>query len=217
LLILEEEEKNKRLDCCKDIIPGDNISRRVVLASGSPRRKKILENLRIDFDVIKPSGAVEKSFKNPRKTVLYNSGIKAQFVYNHGIINCSDYRNCVIAGFDTVVYLNGRNLGKPQGLDQAYNFLQELSGKTHRVITGVSIIDFKTGNIASGSETTIVKFRSICPRQIADYLSVEDVFDKAGAYDISGYGAMLVEKINGCFYNVAGLPVYRFFELLKEI
>ena len=74
----------------------------------------------------------------------------------------------------------------------------------------------KTGSIVSGSETTIVKFRSLSSGQIADYLSVEDVFDKAGAYDISGYGAMLVEKINGCFYNVAGLPVYRFFELLER-
>jgi septum formation protein len=217
LLILEEEEKTKRLDGCRNINLEDNISRKIILASGSPRRKKILENLRIDFDIIKPSGAVEKLFKNPRKTVVYNSGIKAQFVYNHAIMNSSDYRNCVIAGFDTIVYFNGRNLGKPQGVDQAYDFLQTLSGKIHRVITGVSIIDFKTGSIISGSETTIVKFRSISPGQIADYLSVEDVSDKAGAYDISGYGAMLVERINGCFYNVAGLPVYRFFELLKEI
>ena len=194
-----------------------SISRKIILASGSPRRKKILKNLRIDFDVIKPSGAIEKLFKNPRKTVLYNSSIKAQFVYNHAIINSSNYSDCIIAGFDTIVYFNGRNLGKPDGIAQAYDFLKTLSGKIHRVITGVSIIDFKTGSIVSGSETTIVKFRDISSGQISDYLSVENVFDKAGAYDISGYGAMLVEKINGCFYNVAGLPVYRFFELLKEI
>ena len=214
---MEEEEKNKKADSSRDINSEDNSSRRIVLASASPRRKKILENLRIDFDVIKPSGAVEKSYKNPRKTVVYNSGIKAQFVYNHAIINGLDYSNCIIAGFDTIVYFNGRSLGKPRGSDQAYDFLQTLSGKTHRVITGVSIIDFKTGSIVSGSETTIVKFRNLSSGQITDYLSSEDVFDKAGAYDISGYGAMLVEKINGCFYNVAGLPVYRFFELLKEI
>jgi septum formation protein len=214
---LEEEEKTKRINSCMDINAEGSISRKIILASGSPRRKKILESLRIDFDVIKPSGAVEKLFKNPRKTVLYNSGIKAQFVYNHAIMNSSNYRNCVIAGFDTIVYFNGRNLGKPGGIEQAYDFLQTLSGKIHRVITGVSIIDFETGSIVSGSETTIVKFRSLSSGQIADYLSVEGVSDKAGAYDISGYGAMLVEKINGCFYNVAGLPVYRFFELLKEI
>jgi septum formation protein len=214
---LEEEEKTERINSRRNINLEDNISRKIILASVSPRRKKILENLRIDFDVIKPSGAVEKLFKNPQKTVLYNSGIKAQFVYNHAIISSLNYRNCIIAGFDTIVYFNGRSLGKPRGSDQAYDFLQTLSGKTHRVITGVSIIDFKTGSIVSGSETTIVKFRNLSLRQIDDYLSSEDVFDKAGAYDISGYGAMLVEKINGCFYNVAGLPVYRFFELLKEI
>lgn len=214
---MEEEEKTKRINSCRNINAEGSISKKIILASGSPRRKKILENLRIDFDVIKPSGDVEKLFKNPRKTVLYNSGIKAQFVYNHAIMNSLNYRNCVIAGFDTIVYFNGRNLGKPGDIDQAYNFLQALSGKINKVITGVSIIDFKTGSIVSGSETTIVKFRDISPGQISDYLSVEDVFDKAGAYDISGYGAMLVEKINGCFYNVAGLPVHRFFELLEEI
>jgi len=214
---LEEEEKNKRLNGCRGIGLEDNFSRRIVLASSSPRRRKILENLRINFDVMEPSGALEKLFKNPRKTVVYNSSIKAQFVYNHAIINSLNYRNCIIAGFDTIVYFNGRNLGKPQGIGQAHDFLQTLSGVTHRVITGVSVMDFKTGSIVSGSETTIVKFRSLSPGQIDDYLSVEDVSDKAGAYDISGYGAMLVEKINGCFYNVAGLPVNRFFELLKRI
>jgi septum formation protein len=214
---LEEEEKTEGLSGCRNIDLKDNISRRIILASGSPRRKRILEKLRIDFDVIKPSGMVEKLYKSPRKTVVYNSGIKAQFVYNHAIMCNSNYRNCVIAGFDTIVYFNGRNLGKPEGIEQAYDFLQTLSGKIHRVITGVSLIDFETGSIVSGSETTIVKFRSLSSGQIADYLSVEGVFDKAGAYDISGYGAILVEKINGCFYNVAGLPVFRFFELLKVI
>ena len=212
-----EEEENKRTNGCRDINLKENIFRRIILASGSPRRKKILENLRIDFDVIKPAGVVEKLFKNPQKTVIYNSSMKAQFVYNHAIINKLNYGNSVIAGFDTIVCFNGRNLGKPRHRSEAHDFIETLSGKTHRVITGVSLIDFKTGSSVSGSQTTIVKFKRISSGQIADYLSAEDVSDKAGAYDISGYGAMLVEKINGCFYNVAGLPVYRFFELLKEI
>lgn len=217
MLTLEEEEKNKNLNECRDINLQDSISRRVILASGSPRRKKILENLKIDFEVVKPYGTVEKLFKNPRKTVVYNSSIKAQFVYNRAIMNSLNYGNCVIAGFDTIVCFNGRILGKPGCRDEAFNYLESLSGKTHRVITGVSVIDFRTGHIVSECETTVVKFRSMSCKQITDYLSVEDVFDKAGGYDISGYGAMLVEKINGCFYNVAGLPVYRFFELLKKV
>ena len=194
----------------------DNISRKIILASGSPRRKKILENLRVDFDVIKPSGIVEKFFKNPCRTVIYNSSIKAQFVYNHVIINNSNYRNCIVAGFDTIVYFSGRHLGKPADTGQAYDFLCSLSGNIHRVITGVSLIDCATGSIVSGSETTVVKFRSLTSGQTNSYLSVENVSDKAGAYDISGYGAVLVEKITGCFYNVAGLPVFRFFELLER-
>jgi MAF protein len=213
---LEEEEKNKRLSGCRNINCQDNISRKIILASGSPRRKKILENLKIVFDVIKPSGTVEKFFKNPRKTVVYNSSIKAQFVYNHVIMNNSGYGNCIVAGFDTIVYFDGRHLGKPADIGQAFGFLETLSGNIHRVITGVSVIECRTGRIISGSETTLVKFRSLSSGQIDNYLSVEDVSDKAGAYDISGYGAVLVEKINGCFYNVAGLPVFRFFELLER-
>ncbi len=196
--------------------PEDDIAGKIILASGSPRRKKILENLRIDFDVIEPSGTVEKFFKNPRKTVVYNSSIKAQFVYNHAIINSLNYKNCIVAGFDTIVYFDGRILGKPLSIGQARDFLCILSGNIHRVITGVSIIDSKTGSIISESETTVVKFRSLSLSQIDNYLAADDGADKAGAYDISGLGSMLVEKINGCFYNAAGLPVYRFLKLLER-
>jgi septum formation protein len=104
---LEEEEDNKR----------------IILASGSPRRKKILEQLHLDFEIIKPIEAEEKLFKNPYETVSYNSLVKVKNIYNHAIINDLNYRNALIAGFDTIVYRCGRFFGKPDDIETAMDFL----------------------------------------------------------------------------------------------
>jgi len=197
---LEEEEDNKR----------------IILASGSPRRKKILEQLHLDFEIIKPIEDEEKLFKNPYKTVSYNSLVKVKNIYNHVIINDLNYRNALIAGFDTIVYGCGRFFGKPDDIETAMDFLMSLSGKSHRVISSVSVLDFNSGKYLSDSDITIVKFRKLDKVEIEKYLEIEYVLDKAGAYDISGFGSILIEKINGCFYNVAGLPVSKFIGLIKK-
>jgi len=197
---LEEEEDNKR----------------IILASSSPRRKKILEQLHLDYEVIEPKESEEKLFKNPYKTVSYNSLAKVKNVYNHAIINGLNYKNTLIVGFDTIVYWCGRFFGKPDDINMAMDFLTSLSGKNHRVVSGVSVLDFNSGKYLSDSDITIVKFRKFDKREIEKYLEIEYVLDKAGAYDISGFGSILVEKINGCFYNVAGLPVNKFISLIKK-
>ena len=205
---MEEEEDNR-------------ITKKIILASKSPRRRHILELLKLNFDIIEPINITEKFFKEPHKTVFYNSSIKAQNVYNNVIINNlknnkSKYGSSLIAGFDTIVYFRGRYLGKPSDKDEAGKFLRLLSGKSHLVISGITIIDIDTGKTATDSETTVVKFKLLQPSEIENYLRLENVMDKAGAYDISGYGCILVEKIKGCFYNVAGLPVFKFINLLKK-
>ncbi len=196
---------------------GNSPERLIILASSSPRRKRILKQLRIDFEVMVPEGAVEKSFTNPYKTVKYNSNAKAKFIYNHAIINNLDYRISIIAGFDTVVFFRDRYLGKPSSYIEAFDYIRMLSGKVHRVITGLTIIDVLSDRTFTDSETTEVKFRKLKNSEIDSYLKAEDVYDKAGAYDISGLGSILVEKIEGCFFNVAGLPVYRFIKLLEKV
>ena len=198
--ILEEEEDNKR----------------IILASSSPRRKKILEQLHLDFEIIKPVEAEERLFKNPYETVSYNSLVKAKNIYNHAIISGLNYKNALIAGFDTIVYWRSRFFGKPLDIKMAMDFLTSLSGKSHRVISSVSVLDFHSGKYLSDSDITIVKFRKLDKVEIEKYLEIEYVLDKAGAYDISGFGSILIEKINGCFYNVAGLPVNKFIGLLKK-
>lgn len=194
----------------------DNRHRKIILASSSPRRKKILEKFRVDYESVDPDGVEEKVFKNPYKTVLYNSSLKAKIIYNHDIISNPDYGKALIAGFDTIVFINNRILTKPSGYQEAFNFLKSLSGRKHRVITGITVIDTASGSVVQGTETTDVFFRCLEELEINEYLKNTDILDKAGAYDISGYGAIFIKRINGCFYNVAGLPVYRFINLLKK-
>ncbi|MCL5069851.1 MAG: Maf family protein [Actinobacteria bacterium] len=197
---MEEEEDNKR----------------IILASSSPRRKRILEQLHLDFEIIEPSKSVEKLFKNPYETVSYNSLAKVKNIYNHAIINNLNYRNALIAGFDTIVYCRGRFFGKPLDIKMARDFLTSLSGKSHSVISSVSVLNFNSGSFLSDSDITVVKFRKLDKAEIEKYLEIEYVSDKAGAYDIMGFGSILIEKINGCFYNVAGLPVGKFIGLMKK-
>jgi len=201
---LAEEEDNKN-------------NKKIILASKSPRCRHILELLKVDFEVIEPLNTEEKIFRDPFKTVFYNSNLKAQNVYSRVIINNLNYNNALIAGFDTVVYFRGRYLGKPDGTCQAGEFLRLLSGKNHLVISGISIIESSSGKTFTDSEKTVVKFKVLQPEEIEHYLKVEEVADKAGAYDISGFGGVLVEKIKGCFYNVAGLPVFKFVNLLEKL
>ena len=164
-----------------------------------------------------PAGSAEKSFKNPYRTAKYNSSIKAKFIYNHVIINDLKYKNSIIAGFDTIIFFRGKNLGKPSSHNEAFDYIKMLSGRTHSVITGLAIIDVVSGKTLSDTETTEVGFRDLSDSEIDNYLKIENVYDKAGAYDISGLGSILVEKINGCFFNVAGLPLARFINLLKKV
>ncbi len=201
---MEEEEEN-------------NPERLIILASSSPRRKRILEQLNIDFDIMKPTSATEKHFRDPYRTVRYNSTIKAKFIYNHVIINDSKHKNSIIAGFDTVVFYRDRYLGKPCSHDEAFEYIKMLSGDKHSVVTGLTLIDALSEKTVTGTEATEVRFRQLEDGEIESYLRIEDVYDKAGAYDISGLGSMLVERINGCFFNVAGLPVFRFIKLLERI
>jgi len=195
---------------------------KLILASASPRRKKILELLKLDFKVIKPQNYIEKQFNNPYIMVVENSIIKAKSVYNYlkkqnfkehdpGHVN-----EFLVVAFDTIVYINRRYLGKPVDRKQAIEFLNILSGKVHKVLSGVCVLESVSGNYISDAESTRVKFRKLTLDEIKRYLDKENVLDKAGAYNIFGYGSLLVEKINGCFYNVAGIPVYKFLNLLKK-
>lgn len=179
--------------------------RPIILASKSPRRKELLSLITENF-VIK-SAEVDESLPKgiqPDKAVEYLSKIKAE-----------PFRNDedIIIGADTVVSIDGVILGKPKDRSNAFKMLKMLSGKYHSVFTGVTII--KPDSTKTFSVETRVKFFDLTDREINDYLDTGEPFDKAGAYGIQGKGSLLVEKIDGDYFNVVGLPVSTLNKYLK--
>jgi septum formation protein len=192
---------------------GEELKIKIILASASPRRKKIFENLGFDFEVLFPQEHVEERYGNPISVAVKNSIEKARSVFSRCRSGEGRY---LICSFDTVVCYKNQIFGKPSNLEQAYRFISVLSGRIHRVVSGVCIMDGETGRFESGSEVTEVRFRKLDREEIDYYISLENVLDKAGAYNIDGAGALLVERINGCFFNVMGVPVFRFIEILRK-
>lgn len=169
----------------------------IILASQSPRRQELLKLITSDFE-IKVSN-VDETLPDkitPKEAVMYLSKIKAE-PFTDG--------DDIVIGADTVVALDGKILGKPKSKENAKEMLRFLSGRTHSVFTGVTLAnDKKTKTFAV---ETKVKFFELTNEEIDAYIKTKEPFDKAGAYGIQGYGSLLVEKIDGDFFNVVGLPV----------
>jgi len=173
---------------------------RIVLASGSPRRRELLQAAGIPFDVM-TADVVETRIDGevPEMMVQRLAALKAKAV----AARCPDR---IVLGADTVVVLDGMVLGKPRDLDDARRMLSMLSGRTHRVLTGVAIV-FPNAESAQWCCETSVTFKVLSSMDIEKYLSLVDVLDKAGAYAVQSHGELLVEKIDGLLSNVIGLPV----------
>jgi septum formation protein len=128
-----------------------------------------------------------------------------------------NYNDAIVISADTIVVLDGEIINKPRDSDEAIQMLKKLSGKTHQVYTGFTILDTKTGKFICDFEVTEVKFRELSEEEIKEYVATGSPLDKAGAYGIQDdYGAVFVEKINGCFYNVVGFPLTKFYLRMKE-
>lgn len=188
------------------------MDKKIVLASASPRRRELLQNMGLDFEIITSDGA-EQVFENelPQDIVKRLSSEKALNVAKR-----APYDDCIVIGADTVVAIDGKILGKPVDEGDAKRMLTLLSGRTHKVYTGVSVIETTSGERVSDYVETEVKFVNLTERQIEKYVSSGEPMDKAGAYGIQDLGAMLVEKINGDYFNVVGLPVSRLARILRD-
>lgn len=183
-----------------------------ILASSSPRRIEILNNLKLEFDVI-PSNYDEKMENNfpAEETACFLARNKAIDVYNS-----LESKKLVVAA-DTIVYCEGMILGKPKNHDDAYKMLKLLSGKKHKVITGMCIINKSLDSIYEKAEETIVEFKKLGEDEIINYINTNEPFDKAGAYGIQGLGGLFVKRIEGCYFNVMGFPVHRFYIMMRDI
>lgn len=175
----------------------------IVLASNSPRRREILESLGVDFKII-GSRVEEKLDKDlpPPDLAKHFAYIKARDVANRL------RGSFIVIGADTIVKHN-EILGKPKNKEEAYRMLRLLSGKAHQVITGLAIIDSLTGKEYIDYETTRVYFKDLKDEEIEKYIEAGEYIDKAGAYGIQGKASLFIEKIEGDYFNVVGLPVYR--------
>lgn len=182
-----------------------------VLASKSPRRKELLEKIGINAQII-PSQINEDDYKNleAEKMVMQLSFVKAADVSR------SFRKNTFVIGADTCVCLDGNIFGKPESIEDAKRMLSELSGKTHQVYTGYCVIDCSTGKSVSRYSTTNVTFKELTDGEIEAYVNTREPLDKAGAYGIQGKGAVFVEKIDGDYSNVVGLPLCPLYKLFKE-
>lgn len=179
----------------------------LILASNSPRRKELLAGAGFDFKVI-PSNVIEPENNNMPidKYVEYLAELKAYDVYKK--------HQGVVLGADTVVYINGVALGKPKDKADAISTLKMLSGKTHTVCTGYCIIT--SNKKITANEKTLVTFNTLSDELINDYVNSGLCYDKAGSYGIQD-GYPLIEKINGDYNNVVGLPINIIKGILKEL
>ena len=185
----------------------------IYLASSSPRRRQLLEQIGLPFTVIKTD--VDESVApdlSPSEQVQLLSRRKAQWG-----AESNPQLNGIIIGADTIVVLDEQVLGKPNNSEQAYLMLQQLMGKTHRVLTGITLLDWPSGHVLSDCEETLVQMRTASKQELWRYIATNEPLDKAGSYGAQGMAAIFVTSVKGCYYNVVGLPLAKLTLMLSKM
>lgn len=186
--------------------------KRMILASGSPRRKELLQMLEVPFEVL-VSDTEEIITKNEPAEVT------KELSYQKAMAVARQVEEGIVIGADTVVSIDGKILGKPADTEEAREMIHKLQGKSHMVYTGVTLI-VKSDEMVSASsfaEGTKVNVAPMTEDEIEAYISTSEPYDKAGAYGIQGLFGKFIEGIEGDYFNVVGLPVHRLYEELKKI
>lgn len=186
---------------------------KLILASASPRRKELLEQVGAEFEIIPAKGEEVITSSRPEEVVVELSVQKAEEVAGR-----IQEKDVIILGADTVVVFDGQILGKPKDEAEAERILSMLSGNTHSVYTGVTLIVIQDGKSERHSfyEETKVTMYPMTKQQILSYIRTGEPMDKAGAYGIQGKGALYIEKIHGDYNNVVGLPVAKIFQRMRK-
>jgi len=184
--------------------------KRIILASASPRRRELLEKIGLKFEV-EPSNYAEdmRSRLSPGELAKSISLEKAKVV-------ASKHKNAIVIAADTFIVFRGKIMGKPGTEAEARKMLMMLRGKSHSVITGFTILDTDRNKVLTKSVETIIHIKNLTPEEIDAYVKSKEPLDKAGAYAIQGLGSVIVERIEGDYFNVMGLPLSALAEGLKE-
>ena len=186
---------------------------RFILASASPRRRELLENIGMKFDIVvstQNEGDIDKNLPPE----LYCNELSLRKACTSAK-NIKD-KNAIIIAADTIVYSEGLIMGKPKDEKDAYVMLKSLSSKEHKVYTGICVLRKSDGFSVTRSVSTTVKFKNLTDEIINEYIKTGEPLDKAGAYGIQGKGAVLVKKIDGDYFNVVGLPLSELYDILKS-
>ncbi len=183
-----------------------------VLASASPRRRELLGIMGVEFDVI-VSEADESSVSKELEPSLY---VQELALLKAAATAKNIDKNSIVIGADTVVTLDGKILGKPADKEDAFNMLKAISGRTHEVFTGYCVMRLKDGLSVCNAVKTGVVFKNLTDEKIKRYVDTLEPMDKAGAYGVQGLGGLLVEKINGDYQNVVGLPISALSDTLEN-
>ena len=184
----------------------------LILASQSPRRKLLLRQIGLKFTV-RPSAVPENLLDH--ETPEHNA---KRIALTKAMKIAQSSKRGIVIGADTIVVLHGKILGKPRSHGEAKRMLRTLSGKRHTVYTGFALVDVETHKRIVDIEKTRVWFRKLSEEEIEEYVASGSPMDKAGAYGIQDdYGAVFVERVEGCFYNVVGFPLTRFYKALQSM
>ena len=187
------------------------IPNRLILASGSPRRVALLGKLGVPFEMV---------VSNALETIDPGLGPEAQAVTlaeRKARAVASQRKTGIVLGADTIVVLDGETLGKPEDEADAMRMLRRLSGRQHRVVTGIAVVDAGTGSLRTSAVSSSVRFRSLGDEEIDRYVATGEPRGKAGAYAIQELGSGLVSTLDGCFTNVVGLPLCETARLLTAV
>lgn len=189
--------------------------KRIILASASPRRSELLKQAGFTFEIQVSKKEEVYQSERPDEIVKELSLLKAEDVAHHNI----EKKDVIVIGADTVVVLDGNILGKPKSKEEAANMLRQIQGRKHQVYTGVAILIFDecgTCHKKNHAVCTEVFVNPMTESEIFAYMEHENVMDKAGAYGIQGKFAIYIDKIEGDYYNVVGLPISYIYQVLKE-
>lgn len=189
------------------------IPKKIVLASASPRRKELLARMGLSFTIF-PSRAEESIEGLHALPVDEQVCLLAEKKAEDAASRLK--QDCLVIGADTVVVKDGCVLGKPQNRDQAAQMLYSLQGSWHEVLTGAALIDRKTGYKDSAYECTRVYMKELSAGEVEAYLDSGEYRDKAGGYGIQGLAAAFIPKIEGCYFNVVGLPIHLLYTMLHK-
>jgi len=180
---------------------------KIVLASTSPRRISLLRQIGMRFSVATPVDDEVSVNPDPKMMVMENAIAKARSALGE--------EEGLVVGADTVVYIEGAILGKPSSEEEACIMLETLSGRVHTVFTGLAVVDAGSGREEVGCEETRVQMMELSEEDVGRYVETGEPMGKAGAYAIQGLGAVFVERVDGCFHNVVGLPLSLLWKMIR--